>query len=74
MGFGIPMFEWFGNDLRDMFEKNFTKDEFSKHDLLNSSYIQKEFQNLKENKQMNINKLWLTLVFQLWYNKYMEKN
>jgi asparagine synthase (glutamine-hydrolysing) len=74
MGFGIPMFEWFGGDLIDMFEKNLTSNELNKHNLFNNSYIQKEYKDLKNNKQVNINKLWLTLVFQLWYKKYMSKN
>lgn len=72
MGFGIPMFEWFGGDLRNLFETYF-KEENLNHNLLNVSYIQKEYQKLKDNKQMNINKLWLILVFQMWYRKYIWK-
>ncbi len=74
MGFGIPMFEWFGGDLKELFEQNFSKEELGKHNLLNSEYIDKEYQKLKENKALNINKLWFVLVFQLWYKKYMSKN
>lgn len=71
MGFGIPMFEWFGGDLRDMFEKEFT-DEKLKHNLLNREYLYKEYSKLKENRAVNINKLWFALVFQMWYEKYMK--
>lgn len=71
MGFGIPMFEWFGGDLRNLFEIYF-KEENLNHNLLNVSYIQKDYQKLKDNKQMNINKLWLILVFQMWYRKYLK--
>jgi len=73
MGFGIPMFEWFGKDLRELFEQNFIDEELNKHNLLNNSYIQKEYNKLKENRTLNINKLWFILVFQLWYKKYMDK-
>ncbi|UCN01135.1 asparagine synthase (glutamine-hydrolyzing) [Sulfurimonas sp. SWIR-19] len=72
MGFGIPMFEWFGGDLKELFEKNFTDEMFDKHHLFNKQYIQKEYQKLNINKALNINKLWFILVFQLWYKKYMD--
>ena len=71
MGFGIPMFEWFGGDLRNLFENYFTDEKLS-HNLLNKEYIQKEYQKLKENKQININKLWFVLIFQMWYEKYKK--
>ena len=71
MGFGIPMFEWFSADLRELFESNFTSDRLT-HKLLNESYLQKEFQKLKDNRALNINKLWFVLVFQMWYKRYMR--
>ncbi len=73
MGFGIPMFEWFGGELREMFEQNFTKEKLQKHNLLNYEYIQKEYNKLKEGKALNINKLWFILVFELWYERYMDR-
>jgi len=72
MGFGIPMFEWFGGDLRELFEKNLTREELLKHGLLDYNYVEKELNKLRKNKSMNINKLWFILVFQLWYKKYMD--
>jgi len=71
MGFGIPMFEWFGGDLKHLFEIYFQKEKLHHH-LFNESYIQKEYQKFKENKQININKLWFILVFQMWYEKYKK--
>ncbi|MFK5882347.1 MAG: asparagine synthase (glutamine-hydrolyzing) [Sulfurospirillum sp.] len=73
MGFGIPMFEWFGGDLRELFEKNFTDEKLDKHNLLNNNYIQQEYQKLKNDKILNINKLWFILVFQMWHDKYVNK-
>ena len=71
MGFGIPMFEWFSTDLRELFEENFKK-EYFKHNLLNYDYVQKEFNKLKNNQVVNINKLWFVLVFQMWYRRYID--
>ena len=72
MGFGIPMFEWFGGDLKNLFEIYFKKENLN-HNLLNINYIQKEYQKFKDNKQININKLWFILVFQMWYKKYKDR-
>ena len=72
MGFGIPMFEWFSGDLKNLFEIYFKKESLN-HNLLNINYIQKEYQKFKDNKQININKLWFILVFQMWYKKYKDR-
>lgn len=71
MGFGIPMFEWFGGDLKNLFKNYFINERLS-HNLFNNKYIQKEYQKLKEEKQININKLWFILVFQMWHEKYVK--
>ncbi len=72
MGFGIPMFEWFSSDLRNLFDTYFQKEQFD-HGLLNFDYLEKEYEKLKENRALNINKLWFVLVFAMWYEKYMGK-
>jgi asparagine synthase (glutamine-hydrolysing) len=69
MGFGIPIFEWFSSDLKEMFDNNFTERELAKHNLLNIEYINQEYKKISKK---NIVNLWLILVFQLWYKKYMN--
>jgi len=69
MGFGIPIFEWFSSDLKELFESHFTKEELEKHNLLNIKYINKEY---KELSKKNIVNLWFILVFQMWYKKYIN--
>jgi len=71
MGFGIPMFEWFSSDLKELFETYF-KEEKLKHKLFDNNYIYNEYKKLKNNQKVNINKLWFILVFQMWYEKYMK--
>ncbi len=72
-GFGIPMFEWFRGDLNVLFEEHFRKENIKKHGLLNFDYIEQEYKKLKENRALNVNKLWHILVFEMWYKKYMDK-
>ena len=69
MGFGIPIFEWFSSDLKESFEANLTKEELEKHNLLNIDYIHNEYNKMSKK---NIVNLWFILVFQLWYQKYID--
>ena len=72
MGFGIPMFEWFGGDLRNLFDIYFNEKEIKMQGILNAEYIKKEYDKLKNNHPVNINKLWFILVFEMWYEKYIK--
>ncbi len=72
MGFGIPMFEWFSKDLRNLFDIYFDEDEIKRQGILNAKYIKKEHDKLKNNRPININKLWFILVFEMWYKKYVK--
>ena len=72
MGFGIPMLEWFGRDLRHIFAKYFQQHNLKQHNLLNTKYIQKQHTKLLNNKEINVSRLWLVLVFQMWYEKYKK--
>lgn len=71
-GFGIPMLEWFGRDLRHIFAKDFQQHKLKQHNLLNTKYIQKQHKKLLNNKEINVRRLWLVLVFQIWYKKYKK--
>ncbi len=66
MGFGIPMFEWFGSELLDMFDNYFDKDD----EYINMEFIRSELQKFKEQKAVNVNILWFALVYKMWREKY----
>jgi len=68
MGFGIPMFEWFGGDLRNLFEKYFVEDD----EILNMQYVRELYLKLKNNKPVNINLLWFVLVYKMWKKEYFK--
>ena len=71
-GFGIPMLEWFGKDLRHLFEYDFQQQQLKQHNLLNTKYIQNEHKKLLNNKEINVRRLWLVLVFQMWHKRYKK--
>lgn len=64
-GFGIPIFEWFRSDLKELFKKYFTDDE-----IVNMDYVRKLQKKFEEGKYVNINKLWFVLVYKMWKEKY----
>jgi len=68
MGFGIPMFEWFGGELRDLFESHFAEDD----EMIDMSYVRQMYQRLKENRPVNINLLWYVLVYKMWKKRYYQ--
>ena len=69
-GFGIPMLEWFGTDLREIFARYFINSKLSSHSLLNTNYIKNQHSKLLKNKEVNVSRLWMVLVFQMWYERY----
>jgi len=71
MGFGIPMFEWFSNDLRMLFESHFTQERLSSAPF-NGRFILDQMERLKSGKPLNINKLWFALVFEMWRERYQR--
>ena len=52
-GFGASMLEWFGRDLRHIFEKYFQHHKLKQFNLLNTKYIEKQHKKLLNNKQIN---------------------
>ncbi len=72
MGFGIPMFEWFSKDLRQMLDHYLTKERIEKEGFFNFNAIEKEMKKLDSNEYVNIDMLWYILVFEMWYEKYMN--
>ena len=72
MGFAIPLFEWFKNDLFDLFETHLTKEKIKEHGLYEYGFISKPLQDLKNSKRLSVGTPWLALVFEMWYKKYLK--
>ena len=71
-GFGVPVGEWLKTDLKNYFEENMSASNLKKHDLFNHSYISSLFSSHLSEKNDYSNQLWSLLVFQLWYDTYMN--
>ncbi len=62
MGFGIPMFEWFGAELGELFERYFARED----DRVNMEYVRKLHAEFAAGKPVNVNLLWFVLVYLMW--------
>jgi asparagine synthase (glutamine-hydrolysing) len=70
-GFGVPITEWFRDELRDYFleyldSKRLEKEGFFKTDVI----IDMRDKYLNGDKE-NVQRLWFILMFEMWYEKWM---
>ncbi len=73
MGFGVPLMEWFKDELKTYFLHYLDFDRLEKQNIFNPHYIVNMRDRYLDGKQENIEKLWSILVFQMWHEKWMEK-
>ena len=70
-GFTFPMYEWLTTDLKDHLFHYINESQFAKHEFLNPARamsIRKEFLDGVQGRKTSI---WLLLMFQMWWNKWM---
>jgi asparagine synthase (glutamine-hydrolysing) len=70
-GFGVPIQEWFKDELKEYFEKYLSKKALSQHDLFNIDEILKIKKQYLAGENVGVAKLWYVLIFQMWYEKWM---
>jgi asparagine synthase (glutamine-hydrolysing) len=70
-GFAIPMNEWLTTDLKHYVLNYINEEQLSKHDFINvkeAISIRDEFLSGNSEKQQQV---WLLLMFQMWWNRWM---
>jgi len=73
MGFGIPMESWLKNELRPLVDEYLSDAKLNEHGLLNNEEVRKiknEF--LNQNRKEHYLKVWYLLMFQMWYQHWMN--
>lgn len=71
-GFAMPVFEWLKGDLKNMVEDLLDIDKIAQQGVLNPSVVKKLKDDFFAGKNINAQKLWLLLSFQMWYRKWMN--
>lgn len=74
MGFGIPIADWLQNELKAYVDKYFEKDFLIKQDIFNNTEIQRIKRSFYEGKVERAEKVWYILMFQMWYDKWINNN
>jgi asparagine synthase (glutamine-hydrolysing) len=70
-GFGIPMYEWFRADLKNIYQNYLNKDKIKKQGIFNADEVQALLNKFLNNEGVQANKLWHLFIFEQWYEKWM---
>ena len=71
MGFGVPIVEWFKEDLKEYFLKYLNKERLLKEGFFNVNEVLRLREEYFSGKKENITRLWFILMFEMWYEKWM---
>ena len=72
MGFAIPIAKWLKNELRDHVEEYLNEDRIEKQGIFNWEFITKLKMDFFKGRKEYDSKLWYFLMFQMWYERWME--
>jgi asparagine synthase (glutamine-hydrolysing) len=71
-GFGIPVAFWLKGGLRHLISDVFKKGALEKEEMFNYKYIENLLQQHFANKIDNRKKIWTILMFELWFQEYLN--
>jgi asparagine synthase (glutamine-hydrolysing) len=74
MGFGIPIAAWLQNDLKMYIDTYFDESFISKQNIFNNDELQKIRKSFNSGKIELAEKIWYILMFQMWYDKWINEN
>jgi asparagine synthase (glutamine-hydrolysing) len=74
MGFGIPIAAWLQNDLKQYVDKYFDEVFITKQNIFNNTELQRIKKSFYEGKVERAEKIWYILMFQMWYDKWINNN
>ena len=72
MGFGIPLNEWFGDELKKYVLEYLDNEKVAKTGLLNASEVERLKKLWLQNSSFGANKIWLILTFMMWHERWMR--
>lgn len=71
-GFGVPLIDWFKDDLKEYLLTYLNEDVLNKVGLFNAAYVIKLRDAYLNGRSNNVTKLWYLLVFMLWWERWMD--
>ncbi len=71
--FIAPLQEWFRDELKEQMQYYLSPERLRKTGLFNAAHVQELLKRYLDGGKISHQKLWNILVFQLWYDRWMEK-
>lgn len=72
-GFGVPLSKWLREDLEPLCEKLLSKENLERQGLFDVEYVAKLKKDHIEEREDNRKQLWNLMIFQMWYNQWIEE-
>lgn len=71
MGFGVPLIEWFKDELKEYFLVYFDEKRVEKEGIFNAQKVVHMRDRYLQGEKVDIEILWSLLMFQMWHEKWM---
>lgn len=71
MGFSIPLYDWFRNELKDLYLEYLAKARLEKEGIFRPEAVEELLQRFFRGKGISQEKLWYLFTFQLWREKWL---
>lgn len=71
MGFGVPIIDWFREELSVYFDEYFSPSFLDKQGIFKTEVLISMKESYLAGSTHLITKLWTILVFQMWYKRWM---
>jgi asparagine synthase (glutamine-hydrolysing) len=71
-GFGIPISQWLGGELKDFMLDHLSERRIKQQGYFNYAYIKDLIEDHLKKKKDNRKLLWTLLIFQVWHEKYID--
>jgi len=71
MGFGVPIYDWFRDDLKDYLMTYLSEENIMQGGIFNEEQVIELRDRYLAGLDVNINQIWLLLMFEMWRERWM---
>jgi len=71
MGFGVPIYDWFKDELKEYFLTYLDEKRLEQEGIFNVKEVIKLRDQYLKGEAQNVQKLWSILMFEMWYERWM---
>ena len=74
MGFGIPIIDWLQQDLKPYVDQYFDEAYIQNQNIFDNTEVQRLRKSFYQGKVERAEKIWFLLMFQMWYDRWINNN